>query len=368
MSTKKDNSNQKDNYYMKLAFKLAEDNYGLTGENPSVGCVIVKNNELISTGKTGINGKPHAEFNAIKLCKENLRGSKIYVSLEPCTHYGKTPPCSKLIIKSKIKEVIFSIIDIDKRTANKSFKIFKKHNIKVKSGILKKEGKIFYKSYLFNKIKKLPFVTGKLAVSNDNFIVSNKKKRITNEYSDNITQLLRYRNDSILISSKTLNMDNPKLNCRLQGLSSFAPRRIILDRNLSINNNSFICSTANTKNTVIFYNKGSMSRINQLTRKGIKLIKLPINKTNFFDLKLILSKIYSLGCRNLLVEGGKNLTNSFLSNNLFNQFYLFKSSTKFGVGGKLNVTNELRKLNYIYKRSKKLNTYSDKDIIKLYSK
>ena len=87
-----------------------------------------------------------------------------------------------------------------------------------------------------------------------------------------------------------------------------------------------------------------------------------------FDLKLILSKIYSLGCRNLLVEGGKNLTNSFLSNNLFNQFYLFKSSTKFGSSGKLNVTNELHKLNYIYKRSKKLNTYSDKDIIKLYSK
>ena len=87
MSTKKDKFNQKDKYYMRLAFKLAEDNYGLTGENPSVGCVIVKNNEVISSGKTGVNGTPHAEFNAIKQCKENLTGSKIYVSLEEFLSY-----------------------------------------------------------------------------------------------------------------------------------------------------------------------------------------------------------------------------------------------------------------------------------------
>ena len=113
MSTKKDKFNKKDRYYMNLAFKLARDKVGLTGENPAVGCVIVKNNQVISLGQTGINGRPHAEFNAIKESKQNLKGSKIYVSLEPCTHYGKTPPCSKLIIKSKIKEVIFSVIDVD---------------------------------------------------------------------------------------------------------------------------------------------------------------------------------------------------------------------------------------------------------------
>ena len=140
MSTKKDKFNRKDHFYMNLALNLARERSGLTGENPSVGCIIVKNDEVISFGQTGFNGRPHAEYNAIRSCKKNLKDSKIYVSLEPCTHYGKTPPCSKLIIKSKIKEVIFSIIDIDKRTANKSFKIFKKYNIKVKNGILKKEG------------------------------------------------------------------------------------------------------------------------------------------------------------------------------------------------------------------------------------
>ncbi len=321
MSTRKDKFNQKDRFFMNLAFNLARDRSGLTGENPSVGCVIVKNDKVISLGQTGINGRPHAEYNAIKSCKYNLKDAKMYVSLEPCTHYGKTPPCSNFIIKSKIKEVIFPIIDVDKRTQSKSFKVFKDKNIKVKSGLLKNEANKIYKSYIHNKYKQLPFVTGKLAVSKDNFIFSKNKKRITNHYSDNITQLLRYKNDTILISSKTLNIDNPKLNCRIRGLSKYSPRRVILDKNLSLKQTSYIFKTSNRKNTIIIYNKGSKKKINQFKKKGIKLIKL-VNKNNgFFDLKLALSKIYLHGCRNLLVEGGKTLTNNFLKDKLFNQFF-----------------------------------------------
>ena len=153
MSTKKNKFNQKDHYYMNLALNLARDKSGLTGPNPSVGCVIVKNDEIISIGQTGKNGRPHAEYNAIKSCKENLKGSKMYVSLEPCTHYGKTPPCSNIIIKSKIKEVIFPIIDVDNKTKAKSFKIFKSKNIKVKCGILEKEAKKIYKPYIYNRVR-----------------------------------------------------------------------------------------------------------------------------------------------------------------------------------------------------------------------
>ena len=161
MSTRKDKFIPKDSFFMNLAFNLARDRLGLTGENPPVGCVIVKNDEIISIGQTGLNGRPHAEFKAIKSCKKNLKGSTIYVTLEPCTHYGKTPPCSNLIIKSKIKRVIFSIVDIDKRTRGKSINIFKSKNINVKSGLLKKKGNKNYKPYIYNKNKKLPFVTGK---------------------------------------------------------------------------------------------------------------------------------------------------------------------------------------------------------------
>jgi diaminohydroxyphosphoribosylaminopyrimidine deaminase/5-amino-6-(5-phosphoribosylamino)uracil reductase len=367
MSTRKDKFNQRDRFFMNLAFNLARDRSGLTGENPSVGCVIVKNDEVISLGQTGIYGRPHAEYNAIKSSKCNLNGSKLYVSLEPCTHYGKTPPCSNFIIKSKIKEVIFSIIDVDKRTKSKSFKVFKDKNIKVKSGLLKNEANKIYKSYIHNKNKKLPFVIGKLAVSKDNFIFSKNKNRITNRYSNNITQLLRYKNDAILISSKTLNIDNPKLNCRIRGLSKYSPRRVILDKNLSTKQTSYIFRTSNRKNTIVIYSKGTEKKINQFKKKGIKLIKLNNNNNGFFDLKLVLNKIYLLGCRNLLVEGGKTLTNNFLKDKLFNQFFLFKSDNNLGKNAKLNVLSQLRRLSFNYKTKCKLNSFTGNNIIYLYS-
>jgi len=332
-----------------------------------VGCVIVKNDTVISIGQTGKNGRPHAEYVAIKSCKENLKGSKLYVSLEPCTHYGKTPPCSNIIIKSKIKEVIFPIIDVDDKTKAKSFKIFKSKNIKVKCGILKKEAKKIYKPYIYNRVKKLPFVTGKLAISKDNFIYS-KKKRITNIHSDDINHLLRYKNDSILVTKNTLNIDNPKLNCRIEGLSSYSPKRIILDKNLSINKNSYIFQSSKRGNTIIIYNKAQPKLIKLFIKKGIKLIKLNTDKAGLFDLTLVLDKIYSLGCRNLLVEGGKFLTSSFIKHDLFNQFYLFQSPIKLRRNAKLNVLSELNQLTFKYKNKSKLNSFTGSDIIYLYTK
>ena len=156
MSSKRDKFSNEDKKFMKLALNLASVRRGLTGDNPSVGCVIVKNDQIISVGQTGFNGRPHSEYNAIKNSHTNLKGCKMYVTLEPCNHYGKTPPCTKSIIKSGINEVIFSIDDIDKKVKGRSTKILIAKKIKVKKGLLKNEAKIFYKSYYFNRINKLP--------------------------------------------------------------------------------------------------------------------------------------------------------------------------------------------------------------------
>ena len=121
MSTRKDKFLKKEKIYMSLALSLASARHGLTGKNPSVGCVIVKNNEIISIGQTGYNGKPHAEYNAIKNSNEALEDSTMYVTLEPCNHYGQTPPCTKEIIKNKISKVIYSVEDVDKKVKGKSF-------------------------------------------------------------------------------------------------------------------------------------------------------------------------------------------------------------------------------------------------------
>ena len=143
MSTKKDKFSLKDKNYMRLAINLARTRQGLTGENPSVGCVIVKNDKIISVGQTGYLGRPHAEYNAIKNSVEDIKGSKMYVSLEPCNHHGKTPPCTNIIIRSGISEIIYSLEDIDKKVRGKSYKILSKRNIKVKQGLLKLSLKIY---------------------------------------------------------------------------------------------------------------------------------------------------------------------------------------------------------------------------------
>ena len=131
MSTKKDKFSLKDKNYMKLAINLARARKGLTGENPSVGCLIVKNDKIISIGQTGFGGRPHAEDSAIKNSFQKLDGSKMYVTLEPCNHHGKTPPCTNSIIRSGISELIYSMEDIDKRVKGKSFRILTNRNIRL---------------------------------------------------------------------------------------------------------------------------------------------------------------------------------------------------------------------------------------------
>jgi diaminohydroxyphosphoribosylaminopyrimidine deaminase / 5-amino-6-(5-phosphoribosylamino)uracil reductase len=368
MSTKKDKFNQKDINYMSLALKLARARHGLTGENPSVGCVIVKKDEIISVGQTGYGGTPHAEHNAIKNSNTNLTGSKIYVTLEPCNHYGKTPPCTDLIIKKKIKEVFYSIEDIDKKVNSKSLKILEQKKIIVKKNLLKDEINDFYKPYFFNRTNKIPYVTGKIAISKNNLIYSKGSKRITDIYSDKFTHFLRYKNDSLLITYKTLNKDNPKLDCRLEGLSQFSPKRIILDKNLNMNLNSYIFKTAKKQNTIVFYNKAENRKIQKFKKKGIQLIKSKLLKDNFFDIKLIFKKLYKLGCRNLLIEGGNDLTKVVIKKKLFNQFYLFKSSKNLSKLVSYKKFTGFKDLSQKYMNTKKINTQLGKDSITLYKR
>jgi len=366
MSTRKDKFSKKDKKYMSIALTLASARHGLTGKNPSVGCVIVKNDEIISIGQTGYNGRPHAEYNAIKNSNEILDGSTMYVTLEPCNHYGKTPPCTKKIIKNKIKEIIYSVEDVDKKVKGKSFKILKSKNIIVKKGLLSKEINNFYEPYFFNRKNNIPYVTGKIAVSKNDLIYSKGTKRITDIHSDKLTHLLRYKNDSLMISYRTLNEDNPKLNCRIDGLHRFSPKRIILDNNLEMNINSYIFTTANKNNTVIFYNKANKTKVLFFKKKGIQLIRSNLLKNEDFDIKLILKKLYILGCRNLLVEGGNNLSKYIINNKLFNEFYLFRSPKKLSKLVVYKDFNCFKDLSQKYKTKKKINTQLGKDSITLY--
>tara|TARA_B100000963_G_scaffold339210_1_gene336746 strand:+ start:1874 stop:2980 length:1107 start_codon:yes stop_codon:yes gene_type:complete len=368
MSLKKDNFSSQDKKFMQLALKLASVRKGLTGENPSVGCLIVKNDQIISIGQTGLNGRPHAEHNAINNSVENIKGSKMYVTLEPCNHYGKTPPCTNSIIKSGISEIIYGMDDIDKKVKGKSFKILSNKKIKVKKGLLKNEAKNLYDSYIVNRNKKLPFVTAKIAISKNQLIYSKGTKRITHEASDKLTHILRYKNDSIMISSKTLNVDNPKLNCRIKGFENFSPRRIILDKNLEIKLNSYIFKSAKKDNTIIFHNALNNRKIKILKKKGIILIKFKIDNKKKFNLKTVLKKLYIFGVRNLLVEGGDKITKNLIKNRLIDKFYLFKSPKNLPISKEHMTFTSLNMLNSKYKNKTRISPKLAKDNITIYKR
>ena len=368
MSSKKDRFSSKDKDYMKLAINLARSRKGLTGDNPSVGCLIVKNDTIISIGQTGYNGRPHAEHSAIKNSFEKLKGSKMYVTLEPCNHYGKTPPCTKNIIKSGISELIYSMEDIDKRVKGKSFKILSSKKIKVKRGLLKEDAKDLYDSYIKNRTSKLPYVTAKIAVSKNKLIYSKGTKRITDKNSDKITHYLRYKNDSIMISSKTLNIDNPRLTCRLKGYNKFSPKRIILDKNLDIKLTSYIFQSAKKGNTILFYHSSNTKKIKVLKKKGLTLIKTKLNNEGLLDLKIVLKKLFTLGTRSLLVEGGDKISKNLIKNRLIDTFYLFQSPKILRVNKINQGFTSFGILNAKYKKVSKITSKLAKDNITIYKR
>ena len=340
MSTKPSRQNYH-NYFMSLALKQAKINLGNTKKNPSVGCVITKNNSVISVGFTGFNGKPHAEYNAIKNSKVNLKKSQLYSTLEPCSHYGKTPPCINLMTQKKIKSVFFSIKDPDIRSFNKCYKKLKKKKILVKNGYLSKNINLFYSSYKRFKINKLPFVTAKLAVSKDYFTINKNKKWITNSYSRGRVHLMRSQHDCIITSAKTIKKDNPKLNCRINGLIKTSPSRIILDKKLEISTNSQVIKDANLYKTIIFYNSNNEKKIKLLKKLNVSTHKIPLNIDCKLDLNLSLKKAHLMGFSRIFLETGLELTEGFFNKNLINDFKLFISNNKLNNNGLHNAKKSL---------------------------
>ena len=360
MPTKKNRFTKKDRIYMNLAINLAKNQKGLTGLNPSVGCVIVKNDKILSYGVTNINGRPHAETIALNKSKKENIGSTVYLTLEPCSHFGKTPPCTNALIKAKVKKVIYATEDHDSRSFKKAKNILESKKIITKSGLLNNKVKDLYKNYNYIKKNKFPYVIGKIA-SSSNFCIQKNKSHITNEHSRKVSHLLRYQNQGILTSYKTINSDNPELTCRISGLTKYSPIRLVVDKNLKINLNSYIIKNSNKPKTIIFHNSNNSFKIKNLKKKGIKLIRFSLDDNNYFDLNKLFKKIYEIGICNLLVECGKTLTHSIISKNLFNEFYFFKSNEILNNKYKINILNIKNNLSMKFRNKEFINTYLDKD-------
>ena len=310
-------------YFLDLAFKIAEKNLGKTKLNPSVGTVIVKNNSVISTGVTSLSGRPHAEYNALKKIKKS-EGVSLYTTLEPCTHYGLTPPCVNIIIKKKIRNVYYSFNDPDLRTFKKAKIILKKKKIKTKL-IKSKNFSRFYDGYFLNKKFKLPLISAKIAISKDYYSINKKSKWITNKNSQKITHLLRSKNDCIFSTSKTINKDNALLNCRIDGLNNLKPDLFIIDLNLRLKKNLTIINLARKRKTFLITRVNNSKKLNFFKKKGFKIILIN-SLSSKKDFNKLFQYVYQLGYCRAFFETGLTFLNVLLNYKLLNILYVFQSN------------------------------------------
>ena len=335
------------NLYTNLAFNLAESNLGKTKFNPSVGCIVVKNNSVISSGITSINGRPHAEQNALKK-NINFKGSDMYLTLEPCAHYGKTPPCINLIKRKKIKKVYYIYNDPDLRTHKKAKKILKKKILKLNKA---ENNSDFYYSYFLNKKKNIPLIDAKIAVSKDFYTINRKSKWITNLRSRKVAHLIRSKYDCIISTSKSINKDNSILNCRIDGLNNFKPDLVIIDRNLILKKKLKLFDISKKRRTYIITTIKNPKKLAFFIKKKIKIIHISSLK-NKNDFKLLLKKLFQAGKRRLLIETGLIFLKKIVNYELLDNLYIFKSgneldknglnNTEFKYFTKLSKNNELR--------------------------
>ena len=223
--------------FLKTAISLGYRSIGQTWPNPSVGCVIVKNQHIVGTGNTSFGGRPHAEKIALDQAKSEALDSTVYVTLEPCSHFGKTAPCTTQLIKAKVKRVVCPLKDPNPRVNGKGFEILRKNGIIVdNSPILLKEIKNLNQGFITSIEKKRPFIALKLAMSLNGKIATQTKKSnwISGEKSRNFVQLIRSHYDAIMIGTETAFWDNPSLNLRDQFSDLPQPAKIIIDKDLKL--------------------------------------------------------------------------------------------------------------------------------------
>ena len=330
------------NYFARLAFNLAESHLGKTNQNPSVGCVVVKNKSIISSGVTSINGRPHAEFNALNKDLD-FENSHLYVTLEPCSHHGFTPPCTDIIKKKKIKKIFYCFDDPNPKTFRKAKKKLGKKITKLKTKIFK-DNIHFYKSYYLNKEKNLPFIDAKIAISKDFFTINKKNKWITNLRSRKVAHLLRSKYDCIISTSKSINKDNSLLNCRIAGLNNYKPDLIIIDRYLNLNKESKLLNISKKRKTYIVTITKNFKKISFFKKRNVKIILLDkLEKKQ--DFEKLFKKIYKIGKGRVLIEAGLTFLNKLFVNKLINNLYVFKSNINIKKNGYNNSNiNYLKKI------------------------
>ncbi len=319
-----------DERFMAAAIRLARKHEGLTAENPSVAALIIRFENsipiIVGQGVTEIGGRPHAEVIALGKAGHLAKGACAYVTLEPCSHFGKTPPCVNALISAGITRVVVAANDPDTRVSGKGFETLRSAGIDVVTGVLAKDAEYGLAGFLRRTTKKRPFITLKLAMSADGIMGahSGEQVKITNNISNAQVHILRAINDAILVGSGTIINDDPSLTCRLNGLTDRSPKRVILDRRLQISAKSHLIQTADKTSTIIA-TKSKNEVLQPLQNQGVSILDL-VNIREDQQLYYMVGELADRGISTLLVEGGAQIAKSFLDARLVDRLVIFQSN------------------------------------------
>lgn len=301
-----------DKYYMEKALALAALGRGKVNPNPMVGAIIVKDGEIIGEGYHMAYGEAHAEVNAFKNCIKSAKGATLYVTLEPCSHYGQTPPCVDLVIKEKVSRVVIGSLDPNPLVAGRSIKKLKEAGIAVTVGVLEEACHRLNEVFMKYIVQKVPFVLMKTAMSLDGKIatVTGESKWITGEVAREEVHQLRNALMGIMVGSETVLRDNPFLTCRLEGGRNPIP--IVVDSRLRLPLEShLVCGAPENKLIVATLRGASPSKKEALMNKGVRILEIEAEEGHV-NLRLLMNKLGTLGIDSILLEGGATLNEAAL--------------------------------------------------------
>ncbi len=326
---------QIDSAFMRKCLILAQRGAGFVSPNPMVGAVIVQGSRVIGCGYHRRFGGPHAEVNAVRAARGAVRGATLYVNLEPCNFFGKTPPCTELIIRSGFARVVVGGLDPNPRVSGKGVRELRRAGIRVDVGILREECEKLNESFAKYVTTGLPFVTLKIAQTLDGKIAdtSGRSRWISGRASRQLVHILRSRTDAVLIGAGTVAADDPSLTVRL--VHGRNPLRVILDGRLRSNPDAKVFSTR-AASTLLFVGDGALRRHPQkaraLSRGGVELIARKTGKDGRLSLREVLRELGAGGIASVMVEGGASVFGEFLKDRLVDKLLIFQAPRVLGAG------------------------------------
>ncbi|QPC88681.1 bifunctional diaminohydroxyphosphoribosylaminopyrimidine deaminase/5-amino-6-(5-phosphoribosylamino)uracil reductase RibD [Mesorhizobium sp. NBSH29] len=324
---------------MAAAIRLSHKHSGRTATNPSVGTLIVRDDGtgpmIVGSGVTAIGGRPHAEAEALAEAGALARGATAYVTLEPCAHHGRTPPCANALATAGVVRVVGAATDPDTRVSGKGYAILRQAGIEVVEGVLAEEAADQMAGYLIRSLKKRPQVILKIALSSDGMVGRSGEGQvaISGPLSRRMVHLMRAQSDAILVGIGTALADDPELTVRLDGLEGRSPVRIVLDRQLRLSPTSKLVQTASRVPVMVAAGiDADPARRMALEAASVKILATDSHEGRI-ALPEFLEDLAAMGIANLMVEGGPETARAFLDESLVDRIVLFHGVGEIGAGG-----------------------------------